>query len=261
MHMKFGWALLAMLAIGMMTSCSSSNTVGTPGSGFVWVATAGDQNVTAFSVDLTNGALAQVGNQVGTGKQPSALALTPDNKTMFIANSGDNTIGSYSVNSDGTLTAQSSTTTTGQIPVAMAIDPAGKFLFVANQGTITDNTSGTISVFSISSGSLTQVAGSPFLTESATDATGTGPAAVVVAPSASFIYVANQFTNTVQSYSYDSSGALALVATYTVGTNPAGLAFSRCAGVSQGTANCATADDNNLFVANAGSNDVSIFTA
>jgi 6-phosphogluconolactonase len=107
------------------------------------------------------------------------------------------------------------------------------------------------------------VAGSPFPTEVLGDVTGSGPTAVVAAPAGNFLYVSNQFTSTVQLFTYDAnSGALTLPPTsYTAGTNPSGLAFSRCAGFTAATNTCKAADGNNLFVANSGSNNVSVFTA
>jgi 6-phosphogluconolactonase len=150
----------------------------------------------------------------------------------------------------------------GLTPVALVSDPAGKFLFVANQGTSSDVTSGTISVFAISGTNLTPV-GNPVPTEQVGEVSGSGPSGLAVSPVGSFLYVANQFSNNVQSYSYDASGNLALIASYTAGTNPTSLAFSRCAGVAsnKATANCTVGDGNNLFVSNSGSNNISIFSA
>jgi 6-phosphogluconolactonase (cycloisomerase 2 family) len=95
------------------------------------------------------------------------------------------------------------------------------------------------------------------------DVSGSGPSGVAVSPVGSYLYVANQFSDNVQSYSYDASGNLALINTYTAGTNPTGLAFSRCAGITSNTAtvSCTVDDDNNLFVTNSGSNNISIFSA
>jgi 6-phosphogluconolactonase (cycloisomerase 2 family) len=189
------------------------------------------------------------------------MILTPDGKSMFMANA-DGTVTAYTVNGDGTLVAAGSPMTAGSIPVALTTDPAGKFLFIANQGSASDVASGTISVFAISGTSLTPV-GNPVPTELPADVSGSGPSGVAVSPVGSFLYVANQFSNNVQSYSYDASGNLVLINTYTAGTNPTGLAFSRCAGVASNTttANCTVGDDNNLFVSNSGSNNISIFSA
>lgn len=268
MRMKSGWELAVLiLPLAALMSCSSSTNVNT--TGYVWVATSGDQKLSVYSVDLNNGATSRVGNQVATGVQPSAMAMTPDRKVLFVTNTADNTVGIYTINSDQSLKAacsssQSCTATvpTGESPVALAVDPAGKFLFVANQGKFVDPASGTISVFSISGTTLTQV-GNPFPTEILGDVIGSGPTGVIAAPAGNFLYVTNQFANTVELFAYDANtGALTLPPTrYSAGTNPSGIAFSRCAGFTTATSACSAADANTLFIANSGSNTVSAFTA
>ena len=336
--------LLATLLIGAMLSCSNSSGVGATGTGFVWVATEGDQRVQAFNINQSNGSIGAVGSSQPTGVQPTAMALTPDGKTLFIANTSDNTVSSYAVNSDGSLAAptcpnsQSACTLVsvpaGEGPSALAVDPSGKLLFVASQGSFSDPISGTISVFNIQNSSLTAAgaititnvdltsntvtvsasntftvgdivrleglttstylnnqtvavasanasqftfnfthandqphvdagtASKVFLT-SPQGATGTGPSAVLASPAGNFLYVANQFSNTVQAFSYDASTGTPSPIGFpsTVGSNPSALAFSRCAGITTGTTSCPAADGNNLFVTNSGSNNVSIFTA
>jgi 6-phosphogluconolactonase (cycloisomerase 2 family) len=235
----------------------------------MWIATQGDQKVRAYTINQENGSMSLVGNggPVATGVQPVQMVITPDAKTMFIVNSGANgtagSITAYTFNGDGTLTAAGSGTAAGETPIAAAVDPSGKFLFVANQGNSADVNSGTVSVFSVSGANLTEVTGSPFPTALVGEVSGTGPSAVAVSPVGSFLYVANQFSNTVESFTYDASGALTFINEYGAGANPSGLAFSRCAGVSSGssTSTCAAADATNLFVANSGSNNVSVFAA
>jgi 6-phosphogluconolactonase len=277
--------LVAALLIGAMFSCVSSNSGGATGTGFVWIATEGDQQVRAFNVNLNSGSIGQVGSAQATGVSPVALALTPDGKSLFLANSSDGTVTSYAVASDGSLGPGSSTQTStpctlppppcpgappppscGALPVALAIDPGGKYLFVVNQGTFDlcdsagNSSGGIISTYAINGTSLTF--SSAIETESVADVTGTGPSAVIASPTGNFLYVANQFSNTVASFAYDpSSGALSALNTYAAGTNPSALAFSRCAGITQATTVCAGADGDNLFVANSGSNNVSVFSA
>jgi 6-phosphogluconolactonase len=271
MHMKSRWAaaIVAGFAIVVWSGCLNSSRVPSNTS-LMWIATQGDQKVRAYTINQENGAIALVGNggAVATGVQPVQMIITPDGKTMFMVNSGANgTAGSvttYTFNGDGTLTSAGNGTAAGETPIAAAVDPSGKFLFVANQGTSSDVNSGTVSVFSISGTSLTEVSGSPFPTAVAGEVSGTGPSAVAVSPAGNFVYVANQFNNTVESFSYDTStGALTFVNEYSTGANPSGLAFSRCAGIasSAATPTCPAADANNLFVANSGSNNVSIFSA
>src|SRR6478735_3056730 len=113
MRMKPAWGLLiAAVLIGAMLSCVKSSTSGATGTGFVWVATEGDQQVRAFNINLSNGSIGQVGSSQPTGVQPSAMALTPDGKTLFVANTSDNTIDAYPVGSDGSLGASAGATPT-----------------------------------------------------------------------------------------------------------------------------------------------------
>ncbi len=271
MRMKSRWVrgAVAGLAVGLWSGCINSSK--TPSNtSLMWIATQGDQKVRTYNINQDNGSIALVGNgaPAATGVQPVQMVITPDAKTMFIANSGANgtagSITAYTVNGDGTLAASGSGTAAGETPIALAIDSTGKFLFVANQGTSSDVASGTISVFSVSDTSLTEVAGSPFPTALAGEVSGTGPSAVAASPAGNFVYVANAFNNTVESFSYDTtSGALTFINEYGAGANPSGLAFSRCAGVSSSSATptCAAADAINLFVANSGSNNMSIFAA
>jgi 6-phosphogluconolactonase len=265
MGMKSRWvlAVLAIAPVFVLNSCSGSNNVSVNTS-FMWVATQGDQMLRSYTFSQNNGSINPIGSNgtpVATGAQPQAMIISPDGKSMFMANAGG-TITAYTVNGDGTLVAAGSPVNAGSIPVALVADPAGKFLFVANQGSASDVTSGTISVFAISGTSLTPV-GNPVPTELPGDVSGSGPSGVAVSPVGSYLYVANQFSNNVQSYSYDASGNLALINTYTAGTNPTGLAFSRCAGIASNTATatCTVGDDNNLFVSNSGSNNITIFSA
>jgi 6-phosphogluconolactonase (cycloisomerase 2 family) len=254
--MKSGWVLVVLAPLLVaLDGCVNSNSVPNSGTGFMWVATQGDQRVTPFTVNLSTGAVSGVGSAVATGATPVAMAITPDAKSLFVANAGDSTVSAYTVNSDGSLTAQGTATPTGQLPVALAVDPSSKFLFVANAN------SSTISVFSISGTSLTQVAGSPFSSSLPGDVTGNGPAALVTSRSGNFLYVANQFTNTLGAFSYDPNGVLTLIAGYPTGNNPSGLAFSRCAGITTATTSCPTSDGNNLFVADSGSNQITVFAA
>jgi len=266
MGMKSRWVLvlLAVAPTVLWNSCMGSNSA-PPNTSFMWVATQGDQMVRAYTISQTNGAINPIGangSAVATGVQPTAMIIAPGSNSMFIVNAGG-TVTAYTVNRNGTLTvAGAAVNTGGSTPVALAADPAGKFLFVANQGTSSDVASGTISVFMIQGTALTPV-GNPVSTAITGQVGGSGPSALAVSPVGSYLYVANQFSNNVEEFTFDSTGALTFQNSYTAGINPSGLAFSRCAGVASNaaTATCTVADDNNLFVSNSGSNNLSIFSA
>jgi 6-phosphogluconolactonase len=218
-HVLLPGLLLCLLA------CGGNNSTVTGGAGLLFVTAESNTTISVFTVDLSSGALSTNENSIGTGTAPVAIAVTPTLDAVFVANSGANSISSYTVNGDGTLTVVSGTTATGSTPMGLAIDPGGKFLFVANQG------SSTISVFTISGTTLTAVPGSPFTTVPLgySYPNGTLPAAVVVSASGKYLYVANQLANFVSVFSINSfTGALSALGVpfYAVGNSPSGLGIS-----------------------------------
>ena len=129
MRMKFRFLVAALGVISLgLTSCSNnSTTTGTSGSGYVWVVAEGNKSVTFYSMNLATGQLTlNCSNpSATTGNLPSAVVVAPSGKAMFVANTNDNTVSAYTINSDGTLTAAGSAIgTRGQSPVSLAIDPA-----------------------------------------------------------------------------------------------------------------------------------------
>ena len=238
--MKSRWLPVLMITAVLvwLPSCSNSNSSTT---GHLFVATQADSLITPYNIDLNNGELSANGSALATGSGASVMVLAPSGNTLFLAEKTSNDIRAYTVNSNGTLTAAGGPqATTLSSPAAMAINSAGTFLFVANPGNT--GSPGSISVFSVSGTTLSQVAGSPFLT---TD-NGVGPIALGLASSGNFLYVANQTDGTVSAYTVSSAGALSLLASpYTVSTTPSGLAMSP--------------DGNFLYVSNFGSNNISSF--
>jgi 6-phosphogluconolactonase (cycloisomerase 2 family) len=251
-------ASLILGSVVILTSCSNNNGgSNTPsGTGLLWVAAQGNNTVTAYTLDLTSGAPTQNGDSIAGGITPNAMVISPDGSTMFVLDKGTDPSGNYdiltyTVNPNGSLAAGSSTAlTNASTPVSLALDPSGKILFAANQAS--DN----ISVFTVSGTGLTEVAGSPFSDVDPLNPVATGPTSLAAVSTGSFLYVSNQFTNTVSAFQYDSTGALTPLTpfTYATGTNPTGLAISRDV-VPNGT----ITQPHFLYVANSGSNNISGF--
>ncbi len=240
----FSAGLLLAISLFCLAGCTSINNAATTGISYLYVTAQANTTISAYTVTQSTGALTNLGNSIGTGSVPSAIAVTPSGNALFVANSGAHSISSYTINSDASLTAASATTPTGTTPTALAIDPGGKFLFVANQA------SSSISVFSINGAGLTKVPGSPFTTipVGLSYPNGTLPAAVAVSKSGNFLYVANQLANFVSAFAINTtSGALTPLGVpfYTDGqVAPSGLAVTPNGGF--------------LYVANAGANSNNI---
>jgi len=282
--------LVVTLAVAM-SGCSANSHPASSTANNLWIATQNDQMIRSYTIDQTTGAVSSVGSNgggVATGLQPGAIALSPDRITMFVANSGDNTISLYTINSDGrTLTPAGQPVSAGNTPVALVIDPANNLLFVADKG------SDSIMVLNIAPGVVTVKTSFPIQTPAAPG--GSGPNALALSPNGFSctdnrtptpitqkcfaLYAANQIAGTVTSYDYfvDSGGnfvrgSIDLLGNfivggnvpgspYSAGTNPSALAFSRCAGAGSVVTSCQSAGANGLLVANSGSNDITVFSA
>jgi 6-phosphogluconolactonase (cycloisomerase 2 family) len=203
---------------------------------FAFIANAGDDTLSTFTVDASTGQLRTSGYRAA-GPAPKSVRLHPNGKFLYAGNGGTNTVSAYSIGSDGRLSeiAQSPFATSELFTVqSVEFDPSGKFLYVMD---------GNIVVFQVdaTTGALTQITGSPFKT-------GDVAIAAVIDATGKFLYAANNHANTVSAFSVDATtGALSSLGTpIPVGPSP----------------NDITMDPSGkfLFVANTGVNNVSAFT-
>jgi 6-phosphogluconolactonase (cycloisomerase 2 family) len=144
----------------------------------------------AYSIQASTGALSEVSGSPFVPPQSTGnagpFAITPDGKFVFYAVyniTGD--IVTFSADS-GTLTPTGAIAHDDGQPFQMAVDPSGKFLYVTDHG---DNmVNGQVSVFSIdSTGTLTEIAGSPFDFQSDNNEE---PNGLAIHPNGKFVYLA-----------------------------------------------------------------------
>jgi 6-phosphogluconolactonase len=119
----------------------------------------------------------------------------------YVANSGDDTISAFTVDTAGGQLQPGASVNAGAEPVSIVVDPPGRFAYAANLA------SSDISIFSIdgASGALTPAG--------ARVTTGRGPETVTLDPAGKFLYTANFDSNDVWAFAVNStSGALTPVA-------------------------------------------------
>jgi 6-phosphogluconolactonase (cycloisomerase 2 family) len=133
--MKFGFkaiwsgAVSAGLILGI-AACGRSNTID-----YVFVAnnSGSPGQINVYLVDNESGVLTQTSTSpYSVGNNPVSLATSPDQKFLYVLNRGDNTIVSYSIGSDATLTKANTYTTPGSSPTSMKINSAGTYLYVTD---------------------------------------------------------------------------------------------------------------------------------
>src|SRR2546421_5474416 len=141
MSTRWTWllGLIVLLSMGWLVACGSHYKASSDG--LVIVPSQGSAVLQAFSFNLSNGHTAQINTAPGVPAKPMAIVLDPSGAFAYVALAGG-AIGSYKINSDGTLKSSGTPApmkplkTGGTVsPVALAIDSSGKFLFVADQAT------------------------------------------------------------------------------------------------------------------------------
>jgi YD repeat-containing protein len=130
---------------------------------FVFVANSGSNNVSAYIINPTSGALAAVsGSPFATGTSPMSVSTDLAGRFTYIANSGSNNVSAFSVNrTTGVLsTVAGSPFTAGTGPQTVMVEPSSEFVYAGNSG------SQNISEYTLNSstGALSVISGSPIST-------------------------------------------------------------------------------------------------
>lgn len=165
---------------------------------FVYVANHYSDNVSAYAIDASTGALTEVkGSPFGTSYGPYGVAIDPSGKFAYVANNGaagkPGSVSAFTLNPHtGVLVpVQGSPFAAGTNPLAAAIRPDGKYLYVLNYN------SADVSVFAINprTGVLKRVK---------RRRTHAFPTAEAIDPMGRFVYV----TNLRHGNNYDHSGQI-----------------------------------------------------
>jgi len=216
---------------GALTEVTPRTTAGTtpillaidPSGGFLYVANAGSNNISIFSIDSGSGTLTQVtGSPYPIGFSPISMRLAPSGNFLYVGGGGSPGVVEVFAVSSGNLSVVVAYQT-GTNPYGIEIDPTGAYLYTANFG------DSSISEFTIdsSNGTLSEISGSPIGETTTTSA----PVALLVDPSGSFLFVANNGTGNIAAYSIGtasgSAGALTILTNsgYVTGAHPNFMVF------------------------------------
>jgi 6-phosphogluconolactonase (cycloisomerase 2 family) len=208
--------ILTFVLASLFISCGTNSSTPVLANHIAYITLPDYGSVLMLQVNGTTGAItAETQTPQTQGTSPTGLALLPSKKFLYTANSRANTISTYSVAADGTLSLAALPLQGNQAegPNVALIDPSGQYLLVSN------NFSNNISVFQINAGTgvLTEVPNSPFPANAT-------PAAMVFTPSGNFLYVTNPSIKTVTAFSF-ANGVLTQLASSPVisGAGPSDL--------------------------------------
>ena len=169
------------------------------------------------SLQLT-GATASGG--AGTGKglgSQAALVLDKNHEWLFAVNAGSNSVSSFKVNDDGSLTLAHTESSGGATPISASTN--GKLLYVLNFGS--DNIQG----FSIGEdGSLAAIEGSAQSLSGA----GVNAPQISFTPNGDWVIVTEKATNNISSFKVKHNGSVwPAIVTASTGATPFGFEFAR----------------------------------
>ena len=180
-----------------------ANMVSDPAGKFLFVCNLGNSSIEAFSINATTGALSPVNGSPFPIQGSGAGNLSMDPSGSFVYAASTSGITAYVVNqTTGTLRAiAGSPFSDGSTLRASVVDSSGRFLYASG-----NTTQITTSVFTIdsSSGALTPIAGSPFLSPINSEVF-----SLAVHPSGKFLYGSFPVVNSIVAWSINiSTGAL-----------------------------------------------------
>ncbi|ADW68202.1 lactonase family protein [Granulicella tundricola] len=152
-----------------------------------------------------------------SGFSDNAVAIDANSAFVYFARGGTNAgtsgVASYSLGTGGLLTAVQTLAVSGDAPYSILLDATGTYAYTANRG------DGTVSGFSIASGTLKALTGSPYKS-------GTLATALVEDNSKKYV-IAGAFgaSPDLTMYSFDTTtaGQLDSAGTFASGTDPAGV--------------------------------------
>ena len=149
-----------------------------PAGGFVHAASIKSNNIAAFAIDSSSGALTAIAGSPFSAREPTSLTIDPAGRFLYATNLGANTVSIFSIDpSTGALTSVGQASTDALLN-GVALSPSGQVAYAANVG------SNSVQAYSVNSttGMLTPVGSAV--------ATGVSPEVVQVDPSGKFLYVA-----------------------------------------------------------------------
>jgi 6-phosphogluconolactonase (cycloisomerase 2 family) len=168
-----------------------------------------------YGVVSGTGNLTNFPTQGVTGNQPNVVAVTPNNRFMYVGNATGNII-AYLVNYDGTLSPVGPPFATAGGIRGLAIDSTGQYLYAAN------STGNRIVMFRINQTSGALDFANPVNTDLGA---GSGPRGLV-ADAAGHLYAALAGAGTVAAFRVESNGALTALGQVAAGNTPDRLALA-----------------------------------
>jgi 6-phosphogluconolactonase (cycloisomerase 2 family) len=193
-----------------LSAGQAQSMVVSPAASFLYVSNGTDGTIAQIAFDANGQLTANSPSTVspstifgGPVATLAGMAIDPKGQFLYAADSANNKIFSFSIPSSGALAPVAAftlaQTTAETTPVAVAVDATSSFLYTANHGS--DN----VTALKISSGTLTEVSGSPYSTRGTVVSNAAQPSTIVVDVTNAFVYVGNQGSRDMMGFTIKSA--------------------------------------------------------
>ena len=160
--------LTAVPATLPVPGADAKGVVFSPDGKRLYVAQYAEDRVAAYNVDPSGALAAVAGSPYLVGDAPYGLAMAPDGKRLYVPGSGSDDLASYPVSPDGALGAATATVAAGSGASSPTVSSDSKFVYSGAFGVPTG-----FGFAAGDGGTLTALAGSPYLPLDASDFQGT----------------------------------------------------------------------------------------
>jgi 6-phosphogluconolactonase (cycloisomerase 2 family) len=191
------------------TDLGSTSIVASPNAHYLYVTNTNHDTLSSFNVGA-NGALSLLSTFPPSGAGLWSLAVTPNGNFLYIDKVGTGQVIRLTIGTGGLPTFQGATALPGRYSGGMAVSADGAYLYAVS----VDNSSGSISAFTIGAGGALSANGAyPFAGVQQ---------AIGITPNGSYLY-----TSAGTAYSIGAGGVLSAIGTFVSGgANPVGITFS-----------------------------------
>lgn len=180
---------------------------------FLFAVNEGSNEVQAFSIAKSTGALMFLNKVSSSGGGPAFVSVDGSGKNILVANYGGGTVAVFPIGADGKIGAKTSGDSPGPKAHSILADPTNKFVFAPVLGAD--------AVFQYTFNSAT---GTITPNGKASTATGAGPRHIAFHPTQPYAFVVNELNSTVMSFKIETSGTLS--SQQTLSTLPMGFSGS-----------------------------------
>ncbi len=167
---------------------------------FLYTVDADSDTVSMFTIAAATGLLTSVGTALSVNDDPQSVAVDGSGRFAYVVGAGTNRIQGFAIDSaTGGLGSVMSPLATGANPQAVATDPTGRFVYAANTN------ANTLTPYAIDIEAAIDASMGELTTGTVSTTTGSSPTALTVEPGGRFVYVTNEVSQSLATYSINQT--------------------------------------------------------